>query len=109
MAAVRVTGAFVVVGAALVVVGAVVVGATVVGATVVVGSTVDFAGALVPVSAATAICGDADESDGPDEHAAMAPTAITADNPTTIFLMRTSTPLAEPSTTTVPGVPVWLL
>jgi hypothetical protein len=107
LAAVRVTGALVVTGAALVVTGGVVV---VVGATVVVGSTVDLAGALVAVSAATAICGDADELDVPDEHAAMAATAITADSPTTILLMRTSTPSPNRRrSATVLDVPVWLL
>jgi hypothetical protein len=64
----------------------------------------------VAVSAATAICGKADELDVPDEHAAMAATAITADNPTTIFLIRTSTPSPNRRrAATVLDLPMWLL
>jgi hypothetical protein len=107
LAAVRATGALVVVGTVLVVTTG---GLVVVGATVVVGSTVDWVGALVAVSAATAICGDADELDVPDEHAATPATAITADNPTTIFLMRTSTPSPNRRrAATVLDLPMWLL
>jgi hypothetical protein len=93
LAATRTTGAF---GVTFFVVGGVVlVVVVVVGA--VVGSVVDVANVLVwlAVSAATAICGAADESVVPDEHAARAATAITADSPITIFLMPTGTPSAN--------------